>query len=108
MALRTWVKAAGAALGTQALATGMSLSDKMNPTVKDQVTDKWMEDPNNPGDWKLVPHFEQVEVPGLPFEQAIGPAADIGVKAGAAALAGYVAYKGAKRLHSALGKQWRK
>lgn len=107
MAVRNSVKAARVALGTQALVTLASLSDKMTPTTKDVVTKKITEAPDGSG-YKLTPTYEQVTTPGLPFEQAIGDAAVTGLKGAAIATGTYLAVKGAQQLHHALGEQWRK
>lgn len=101
MALKKWVKTAGTALGTQAIVTAANLADRMGSTTKDVVNKKWVEDPNGSGKSMLVDQYSKVEVPGLPFEQAIGPAADLGAKAGLVAL-------GAMGLYHVLGRQWRK
>lgn len=107
MTLRTSVKAARVALGTQALITAASLADKMSPTTKDVVTQKMTELPDGSG-YKLMPTYEQVTTPGLPFDQAIGDAAVNGLKATGIATAAYLAVKGGEKLHHALGEQWRK
>jgi len=107
MTVRTSVKAARVALGTQALVTAMSLSDKMSPTTKDVVTQKITELPDGSG-YKLMPHYEQVTTPGLPFDQAIGDAAVNGLTAATAATAIYLGIKGGQKLHHALGEQWRR
>jgi hypothetical protein len=107
MTVRTSVKAARLALGTQALVTATSLADKMSPTTKDVVTQKMTELPDGSG-YKLVPHYEQVTTPGLPFDQAIGDAAVNGLKGAAIATGAYLAVKGGQKLHAALGKQWRR
>jgi hypothetical protein len=107
MTLRTSVKAARVGLGTQALITALSLSDKMRPSTKEVVTQKMTESPDG-GDYKLIPHYEQVVTPGLPFDQAIGDAAVHGLKAAGVATAVYLGIKGGQKLHHALGEQWRK
>jgi hypothetical protein len=107
MTLRNSVKAARVGLGTQVLVTAASLADKMRPTTKDVVTQKITEAPDGSG-YKLMPTYEQITTPGLPFDQAIGDAAVHGLTAAGVATAAYLAVKGGEKLHHALGEQWRK
>jgi len=107
MSLKTAGKAAAITLGTAAVTALNKVSDLASSTSEEKTGKKWMDDPNNPGGSIFMPYHETVIHQGMPLQQAWEAAIPTSMKEAAIAGGVYLAYKGGKKLHQALGPQWR-